>query len=147
MKKRKLKGITLVEIIVALCILTVITYGLVMACVSINSTIVHTYRVNRRINYQAPVVENRDKNKSEPAVDSAISFTFAGNTYVADIELYVASRRPEDNGGAFRFFNSKGAADDGRVLDGIETTPEPTAAPTGGASADPDASAPEATTD
>lgn len=58
MKDKKLKGMTLVEIIVALAIFTIMATLLVTACICVTKSVTHTNRMVKKINYQAPAAEN-----------------------------------------------------------------------------------------
>lgn len=58
-RNTKLKGMTLVEVIVALAVFTIMASLLVTACMSVSKSIVRTNRLVREINIQAPLAENR----------------------------------------------------------------------------------------
>lgn len=57
LKKRKLKGMTLAEIIVSLAIMSVLTLLLVTVANSINAYLRSANNVNRKVAKQAPVAE------------------------------------------------------------------------------------------
>ena len=71
-RKNKLKGMTLVEVIVALAVFTIMASLLVTVCVSISNSVVRTNRLTREINVQAPTAENRitDDTKVDAVKDS-----------------------------------------------------------------------------
>lgn len=57
-KNSKLKGMTLVEVIVALAVFTIMSSLLVTACIGVSTSITHTNRFVREVNVQSPVAEN-----------------------------------------------------------------------------------------
>ncbi len=60
-KKKKLKGMTLIEIIVSLAIVSIMTTVLVLTSAVINSYMRSSNDVNNRVAQQAPVAEAQDK--------------------------------------------------------------------------------------
>lgn len=64
-RNTKLKGMTLVEVIVALAVFTIMASLLVTACMSVSKSIVRTNRLVREINIQAPLAENRASSSTE----------------------------------------------------------------------------------
>ena len=58
-RNTKFKGMTLVEVIVALAVFTIMASLLVTACMSVSKSVISTNRRTREINVQAPLAENR----------------------------------------------------------------------------------------
>lgn len=61
--KKRLKGMTLIEIIVSLALFTVMSGVLLTACLYVNRTISRTNKLTNKVNYQSPIAENE---KTEP---------------------------------------------------------------------------------
>lgn len=91
---RKLKGLTLVEIIVALAVFAVASSLLVVACVSVCNMNTDTTKLNKEVAYQAPAAENQNEAAAERAVTSAYAENIiigynGGNVAVQGDRYYV----------------------------------------------------------
>jgi len=58
-KNKKLKGMTLVEIIIAMAVMTIASSVLVTACVGVSKMKVSTNALHKKINYESPVADSR----------------------------------------------------------------------------------------
>lgn len=91
---KNLKGMTLIEIIVALAIFAVASSLLVVACVSVCNLNADTTKINREVAYQAPTAENQNNVAAERAVSSAYAENIVigyggGNVNVHGDRYYV----------------------------------------------------------
>ena len=116
-RKNKLKGMTLVEVIVALAVFTIMASLLVTVCVSISNSVVRTNRLTREINVQAPTAENRitDNTKVDAVKDSTNTIVITDDggatihqTVVVDSYTVIKSNQhgSETVNGRFRFFET-----------------------------------------
>ena len=123
LKKRRLKGMTLAEIIVSLAILSVMTLLLVTVANSINAYLKSANNVNRKVARQAPVAEVCYTDSARHIDDDVtITVEYSGNSINIKGDAYSV----EDAA------NVKHAGDDGyRPGDALEMKfirfkPEPT---------------------
>ncbi len=113
-RKNKLKGMTLVEVIVALAVFTIMASLLVTVCIGISKSVVRTNRLTREINVQAPLAENRKTTgKVDPVTDSTntIVITNDGGATIHQtvvIDSYTVQKSGEHGSetvsGRFKFF-------------------------------------------
>lgn len=114
-RKNKLKGMTLVEVIVALAVFTIMASLLVTVCIGISKSVVRTNRLTREINVQAPLAENRITNdKVEDVSDSQNTITIKSKdgaliSESVTIDNYHVKNSDSDPGsktvnGRFKFF-------------------------------------------
>lgn len=95
-KKKSLKGMTLVECIIALAVLAISSSVLVTTCIGITKMKISTNSLNKKINYEAPIADGRitasvtdaDGNiinsvQDTTGTSSTISLNIAGVTYNA----------------------------------------------------------------
>ncbi len=115
MKKRvkKAKGLTLIEVIVALAIFTIISALLVSASAGICYIMRKTDRLNKKITNEAPAAEVRDKTvcivptEADGSESQAImELDVDGKKFQVEGKDYVASDSENnyEEGGNFRFF-------------------------------------------
>lgn len=115
MKKHRKKagGMTLVEIIVALAVFTIISALLASACASICYMMRKTERLNKHITNEAPAAEIRDKSGCTVPTDaggadseSSMVFTVDGKDYKILGKEYISvdGENNYEEGGNFRFF-------------------------------------------
>lgn len=95
-KKRVFKGMTLMEIIIAIAIVAVMSTVLVVAASAINSYLRSARQVNGRVAEQAPVAEVGYKNPAAP--------TIAGGV---DIELKCGSAEMHVNGNVYKAYTDE----------------------------------------
>ena len=115
-RNTKLKGMTLVEVIVALAVFTIMASLLVTACMSVSKSIVRTNRLVREINIQAPLAENRitnDKDKVEDVSDSQNTIVIKSKSGVTLVDSIIIDNYHVKNSnqhgsetvsGRFKFF-------------------------------------------
>lgn len=107
MKKKKLKGMTLMEIIVAMAVL-IITSGILVEC---GVAVVNNVRVSRTVvttvNQQAPEIENR-RVATPYAADNTIHLSGAGlpgvDIHVDKYEATVTMAPDEQRSGNMKYF-------------------------------------------
>lgn len=94
MKKKKFKGMTLMEVIISLAILAVLTLVLVQTSNTINMYIRSAKNVNRKTIEQAPVAEMGHKDAArEVAKDVVINVMYGGTTVTLNGDAYEVGTR------------------------------------------------------
>ena len=92
-KKKVLKGMTLVECIIALAVLAISSSVLVTTCIGITKMKISTNSLNKRINYEAPIAGNLESSsvniKSTESKD--IVLTLNGATCTVSGTLYTVN--------------------------------------------------------
>lgn len=80
-KKKSLKGMTLVEIIISLAVVAIMTVLLVAAASAVNAYIRSSNNVNKKVSVQAPVAESGYTGSANElsTADSDIRITVNGN--------------------------------------------------------------------
>lgn len=107
MKKKKLKGMTLMEIIIAMAVMIIIAGILVESAVAVVNNVRISKNVVSTVNVQAPEVENRDV--ATPYVTGdVINLTGAGlrpaNIAVDKYEATVTLPAGEQRSGNMKYF-------------------------------------------
>lgn len=98
-KKRSFKGITLVEIIVSIAVVSIMTLLLVATATSINAYIKSANNVNKKTALQAPVAESTYTG-SATRIDPNVHIT-VNNNIKLKAELYAVNdpaTTPDDDG-------------------------------------------------
>lgn len=98
--KRKLKGMTLMEIIIAIAIVAVMSTVLIVAASAINSYLRSARNVNGRVADQAPIAEVGYQNPSSPTIAGGIQ-----------IELEYNSNKMHVNGNVYKVYSDEEMAD------------------------------------
>lgn len=106
--KKKLKGMTLVEVLVALAVFTIISALLASAVAGVCNIVRKTDRLNKKISDEAPQAEQRNGGalvtKPDGSADS-MEIVINGNTYTVPVEKYVVTdEKGIDDGGDFKYF-------------------------------------------
>lgn len=83
--KRKLKGMTLMEIIIAIAIVAVMSTVLVVAASSINSYLRSARQVNKRVADQAPIAEVGYQNPSSPTIEGGVQIELDYNSNIMHV--------------------------------------------------------------
>lgn len=109
MKIKKLKGMTLMEIIIAMTVMVISGTILAMACLAVVNNTRTARHVTTKVNEQATVVENRDPSITAYQEANQLHFQIDGGTASADIGIdkYEAptTQAPEDEmSGNLRYF-------------------------------------------
>ena len=108
--KKKLKGMTLVEVLVALAVFTIISALLASAVAGVCNIVRKTDRLNKKISDEAPQAEQRNGALVTQPDGSADSMEIVikvenGNTYTVPVEKYVVTDSSGiDDGGDFKYF-------------------------------------------
>lgn len=93
MKKKKLRGMTLVEIIIAMAVLAISSTVMAMACSGVAKMKVSTNALNKRINYQSPKADSQMTGSSDLITTNTISvpstITDASNNAIIDPKSYI----------------------------------------------------------
>lgn len=97
-KNKKLKGMTLVECIVALAVLTVFTTGMVTATIGLSKIKVDTNEVIKKNSYQAQIADNRNSSLCSES-DSTITITFGSSSKVFTAQKHTAKSKIEKEDG------------------------------------------------
>lgn len=114
--KKNMKGMTLIEIIVALAIFSIASSVMVVMCVAVTKMTADNESINRKISYGAPVADNQNIgiNRAETAVPAteiinikygAQDIAISGDRYYAkdadgnilhdkDFQFFVVSELP-----------------------------------------------------
>ncbi len=95
-KKRVFKGMTLMEIIIAIAIVAVMSTVLVVAASAINSYLRSARQVNRRVADQAPVAEVGYDNPAAPTIAGGVQ-----------IELDYGSHKMHLNGKVYKVYTDE----------------------------------------
>lgn len=111
-RNTKFKGMTLVEVIVALAVFTIMASLLVTACMSVSKSVISTNRRTREINVQAPLAENRktsppDKVEKRDDLPNTIVITNKSGVTINEtivIDNYHIKKSDDTVSGRFRFF-------------------------------------------
>ncbi|MDR1674290.1 MAG: type II secretion system GspH family protein [Oscillospiraceae bacterium] len=67
---KKLKGMTLIEVVIALLIFAIMAATLFIACIFVTNMNDRTKGMGRKINDQAPAAENKDRNRVEVWIET-----------------------------------------------------------------------------
>lgn len=106
--KKKLKGMTLVEVLVALAVFTIISALLASACAGVCNIVRKTDRLNKKISEEAPKAEQRKDGTlvTQPGGSAySMEIVINGNTYTVPVEKYVVTDSfGIDDGGDFKYF-------------------------------------------
>lgn len=102
--KKKLKGMTLVEVLVSLAIFVIMAGVLVTACMAVNNAVTNSNRMTKKINFQAPSAENMTEDNAET---SPVEININGVN--VDMTLYTVNRDASDpkgntTSGDFKYF-------------------------------------------
>lgn len=111
MKKRFFKGMTLMEIIIAMTVMVICGTILAMACVSVVNNTRTARHVTSKVNEQATVVENRDPAITAYRESDPLHLQIDGGGGSADINIdrYEAptTQSPDDErSGNLRYFRA-----------------------------------------
>ena len=129
LKKKTFKGMTLIEIIISLAILTVMTSVLVIASKAINSYMRSANDVNGRVADQAPVAEAAYVNAASPTIEGGVDIVVKYNG--GDINLHGNAYEAYDADEVQEHTNEFGRGLNMKFITGIENVTEaPTAAAT-----------------
>lgn len=110
-KAKRLKGLTLVEIIIALAVLTILSALMVQICVAVNNLYRRTYAMNKEISYQAPIAENLNGDNSSTSSVFVLDITPGAAAAVpVSMNMYEANQLDTDanSAAAFKFFRTSG---------------------------------------
>lgn len=90
MKKKSLKGMTLVEIVIAMAVMAIMSTVVVVSCSNVAKMKVSTNALNKKINYEAPVADSRSTStsKSTETPNQKIVLKYGSNTYEVDGSVY-----------------------------------------------------------
>lgn len=103
--KKKLKGMTLVEVLVALAVFSVISALLASACAGVCNIVRKTDRLNKKISDEAPKAEQRQGTTLPP---DTIEIAIGGSIYTVPVEKYVVDDSTGiDDGGDFKYFEAE----------------------------------------
>jgi prepilin-type N-terminal cleavage/methylation domain-containing protein len=80
MKKKNLKGMTLVECIVALAVLAITSSVFVTACAFVSKTKVSTNALNKRVSYQSPIADTQATGSADRITTGAESKTYTDSS-------------------------------------------------------------------
>ncbi len=97
--KKRLKGMTLIEIIVSLALFTVMSAVLLTACLYANKMIIRTNKLTNKVNYQSPIAENRLNTDANVTANSGtIRFRdSSGKSYSVDVSQYEVKSKYTDS--------------------------------------------------
>lgn len=97
--KKRLKGMTLIEIIVSLALFTVMSAVLLTACLYVNRMIIRTNKLTNKVNYQSPIAENRLNTDANVTANSGtIRFRdSSGKSYSVDVSQYEVKSKYTDS--------------------------------------------------
>jgi len=109
MKKKSLKGMTLMEIIIAMTVMVICGTILAMACLSVVNNTRTARHVTTKVNEQATVVENRDPSITAYREADQLHLEIRGGGGSADIgvdkfEAPTTQSPDEQNSGNLRYF-------------------------------------------
>ncbi|MGN0607555.1 MAG: prepilin-type N-terminal cleavage/methylation domain-containing protein [Oscillospiraceae bacterium] len=116
-KSKKFKGMTLVECIVALAVLSVFTTGMVTATIGLSKMKVDTDNIIKKNSYQAQMVDNQldyiagAHDDMFNTADSIITITFETKPKQFTTTKHTAKSRVEQSDGSFTYETK---ADDNR---------------------------------
>ncbi|MCM1529319.1 MAG: type II secretion system GspH family protein [Alistipes sp.] len=119
-KKKKFKGMTLIEIIVSLAIVSIMTTVLVLTSAVINSYMRSSNDVNNRVAQQAPVAEAQDKFAADQSATVGLEILIEG-----DISLHANSYAVYDSAEMAAHSDEFGAGLNMKFIADIETTTAP----------------------
>lgn len=105
--KKKLKGMTLVEVLVALAVFTIISALLASAVAGVCNIVRKTDRLNKKISDEAPQAEQRNGELVTQPDGSADSMEIVinGKSYTVPVKDYVVTDSSGiDDGGDFKYF-------------------------------------------
>ena len=120
-KKRKLSGMTLVEVLVALAVFAIISALLASACAGVTSTIRKTNRLNKKISVEAPDAELKNGTPvtlpDGTIEETTLTLVVGDAEYTVDGEMHLTSDSENgyEEGGDFKYF---------KVGDGDDTVQE-----------------------
>lgn len=97
--KKRLKGMTIIEIIVSLALFTVMSAVLLTACLYVNRMIIRTNKLTNKVNYQSPIAENRLNTDANVTANSGtVSFRdSSGRSYSVNVNQYEVKSKYMDS--------------------------------------------------
>lgn len=103
-RKKKLIGMTLVEVIVALAVFSIISAMLASACMGVVDIVRKTDRMNKKISNEAPKAELQNGG-NEQSGDDSLTIKVEDSTYTIPVKKYVVTDISGiDDGGDFKYF-------------------------------------------
>lgn len=108
--RKKLKGMTLVEVLVALSIFTIMSSLLASSVLMVCSIVNKTDKLNTRISNEAPDAELKSGGvKEEDPTDPTIVINIGDTAYSVGYNKYVMTDKPENDydGGNFKYITPK----------------------------------------
>lgn len=88
MKFKKLKGMTLVEVIVAMAVLAVMSTVLVTSCIGVSKMKVSTNALNKKVNYEAPIADSMSTTFADESSGQKIILTYNSVSYEVEGSVY-----------------------------------------------------------
>lgn len=97
--KKRLKGMTIIEIIVSLALFTVMSAVLLTACLYVNRMIIRTNKLTNKVNYQSPIAENKLNTDANVTANSGtVSFRdSSGRSYSVNVNQYEVKSKYTDS--------------------------------------------------
>lgn len=97
--KKRLKGMTIIEIIVSLALFTVMSAVLLTACLYVNRMVIRTNKLTNKMNYQSPIAENEKTGEGNVTANSGtVSFRdSSGRSYSVNVNQYEVKSNYTDS--------------------------------------------------
>lgn len=94
--KKKLKGMTLLEVILAMTVMTILAVILIQSCIGIINHIRISKNVAHKVNVQSAPVENRSVAGDAYAENDVIELNYGGTKGEITVNRFQAPEIPED---------------------------------------------------
>lgn len=106
--KKKLKGMTLVEVLVALAVFAVMSSLLAGACAWVTSIIKKTDKINKKVSIEAPMVEVKATNCVTEIPNANIGIEANGTTVtvIGDVIAATDDSHIDDDTGNLKYFKA-----------------------------------------
>ncbi len=104
--KKKLKGMTLVEVLVALAVFAVMSSLLAGACAGVTSIIKKTDKVNKKVSKEAPIVEVEAGVTEIPNANISIEANGTTVTVIGDVMAATDDSHIDDDTGNLKYFKA-----------------------------------------
>lgn len=106
--KKKLKGMTLVEVLIGLAVFTIMSSLLAGSVLMVCNIVRRTDKLNTRISNEAPNAEIKKDGVLDP-IAPTVEIDFGGVKETVVCDKYIVTDKPENNydGGNFKYIKPK----------------------------------------
>ncbi|MBQ7131900.1 MAG: prepilin-type N-terminal cleavage/methylation domain-containing protein [Oscillospiraceae bacterium] len=106
-RKARLKGMTLVEVIVALAVFTIMTSAMALCAGSVSKIVTENIFFNRKMNEQRVIVDNMQDVGDENVADVKMQITLQSTSYTLNTAKNTAEENHCNNGLNFKYLKPR----------------------------------------